>query len=130
MYFAVRLLRRVFLPIVISPQGVVGGRPAVERASPPPCGWSTGFIATPRTWGRRPSQRERPALPTLVFMLDVAQLPDGRAAGDRDLADFARGHAHLRVIAFLGHELRGAAGRAHELAALAGRELDIVDDRA
>src|SRR5579875_2766485 len=35
---AVRLLRRVFLPIVICPQGVVGGRPDVERASPPPCG--------------------------------------------------------------------------------------------
>src|SRR5580704_3253795 len=36
--FDVRLLRRVFLPIVICPHGVVGGRPEVERASPPPCG--------------------------------------------------------------------------------------------
>src|SRR5947209_12855512 len=54
---AVRLLRRVFLPIVIWPQGVVGGRPDVERASPPPCGWSTGFIAIPRTLGRLPRWR-------------------------------------------------------------------------
>src|SRR5579862_9732134 len=65
--FAVRLLRRVFLPIVIWPQGVVGGRPDVERASPPPCGWSTGFIAMPRTLGRLPMWRERPALPMTWF---------------------------------------------------------------
>src|SRR5581483_9492563 len=55
--FVVRLLRRVFLPIVICPHGVVGGRPDVERASPPPCGWSTGFIAIPRTLGRLPRCR-------------------------------------------------------------------------
>src|SRR5271156_3452045 len=65
--FEVRLLRRVFLPIVIWPQGVVGGRPEVERASPPPCGWSTGFIAIPRTLGRLPMLRIRPALPMTCF---------------------------------------------------------------
>ena len=64
---AVRLFRRVFLPIVIWPQGVVGGRPEVERASPPPCGWSTGFIAIPRTDGRLPMWRLRPALPITSF---------------------------------------------------------------
>lgn len=32
-----------------------------------PKGWSTGFMATPRVWGRRPSQRERPALPREMF---------------------------------------------------------------
>src|SRR3546814_20064893 len=31
------------------------------RPSPPPCGWSTGFFATPRVSGRLPSQRLRPA---------------------------------------------------------------------
>ena len=31
--------------------------------SPPPSGWSTGFMATPRTWaGRLPFQRFRPGL--------------------------------------------------------------------
>ena len=39
------------------------------RPSPPPCGWSIGFIATPRTEGRQPSQRLRPALPMLMFCL-------------------------------------------------------------
>ena len=29
--------------------------PSPVRPSPPPCGWSTGFIATPRTVGRMPA---------------------------------------------------------------------------
>src|SRR5919107_3785484 len=65
-----------------------------------------------------------------VLVLDVADLADGRVADDGDAPDLARGHAHLRVVAFLGDELREAAGRAHELAALAGPELDVVDLRA
>ena len=39
------------------PQGVTGCRPPDERPSPPPCGWSTGFIATPLTVGLTPRQR-------------------------------------------------------------------------
>src|SRR3954465_15213667 len=54
---------RVFLPSTL-PQGDVGGRPPELLPSPPPSGWSTGFIATPRTLGRLPSQRLLPALPT------------------------------------------------------------------
>src|SRR5215472_18956481 len=56
-------LCRVFLPSGL-PQGDVGGRPPELLPSPPPSGWSTGFIATPRTLDRRPSQRVLPALPT------------------------------------------------------------------
>src|SRR5436309_336863 len=54
---------RVFFPSTL-PQGEVGGRPPEVLPSPPPSGWSTGFMATPRTRGRRPSQRVLPALPT------------------------------------------------------------------
>src|SRR4051794_27821829 len=54
---------RVFLPSTF-PQGDVGGRPPELLPSPPPSGWSTGFMATPRTLGRLPSQRLLPALPT------------------------------------------------------------------
>src|SRR5699024_2806224 len=43
------------------------------RPSPPPCGWSIGFITTPRTDGRLPFQRMRPALPQLMF--DCSALP-------------------------------------------------------
>src|SRR5579875_3348247 len=64
---SVALLCRVFLPLVGCPQGVTGWRPPEVRPSPPPWGWSTGFIATPRTDGRRPSQRLRPALPMTIF---------------------------------------------------------------
>src|SRR3989441_2653599 len=55
-------LCRVFFPSTL-PQGLVGGRPPEDLPSPPPSGWSTGFMATPRTLGLRPSQRLFPALP-------------------------------------------------------------------
>src|SRR3990167_5781166 len=38
-------------------------RPLPCLPSPPPCGWSTGFIAVPRTVGLTPIQRVRPAFP-------------------------------------------------------------------
>src|SRR3989344_454911 len=60
--------RRDFCPFPV-------GLPHIERAlrcprpclpSPPPCGWSTGFIAVPRTVGLTPIQRVRPAFPTFT----------------------------------------------------------------
>src|SRR5207244_11400137 len=60
-------LRRVRLPSVGTPPGVTGWRPPFDLPSPPPCGWSTGFIAEPRTVGRRPFHRLRPALPPVTF---------------------------------------------------------------
>src|SRR5206468_9495155 len=67
MNFCVRLLFRVLKPLVGMPQGVTGCRPPEVLPSPPPCGWSTGFIETPRLCGRFPSQRDRPALPMVTF---------------------------------------------------------------
>src|SRR5438445_10736362 len=46
------------------PHGLVGWRPPEDLPSPPPSGWSTGFMATPRTDGRLDSHRARPALPS------------------------------------------------------------------
>src|SRR3989442_473133 len=40
--------------------------PIGERPSPPPCGWLAGSIATPRTPGRIPNQRDRPAFPSVI----------------------------------------------------------------
>src|SRR5690606_30653509 len=59
---SVDLLWRVRAPLVGLPHGVTGWRPPEVRPSPPPCGWATGFLATPRVSGRLPSQRPRPAL--------------------------------------------------------------------
>src|SRR3990172_7422790 len=59
----VRLLLRVLYPLAGTPKGLTGSRPADVLPSPPPCGWSIGFIATPRTVGRTPRQRIAPALP-------------------------------------------------------------------
>src|SRR2546426_5329451 len=61
------LRRRVLRPLVILPHGEHGCRPPDDLPSPPPIGWSTGFIATPRTLPRRPSHRLRPALPCETF---------------------------------------------------------------
>src|SRR5438270_11440980 len=48
------------------PQGDVGFRPPEALPSPPPRGWSMGFIATPRTLGRLACQRLRPAFPAEI----------------------------------------------------------------
>src|ERR1700690_3522703 len=61
-----RVRRRVGKPLASWPQGeTICWRPPppFDLPWPPPFGWSTGFIATPRVTGRRPSQRLRPALP-------------------------------------------------------------------
>jgi hypothetical protein len=57
-------------PKVGLPQGVTGERPGVLLPSPPPCGWSTGFMTVPRTVGLTPRCRLRPALPHLTFWCD------------------------------------------------------------
>src|SRR5678815_680626 len=49
MNFCVRLLCRVLAPLVGLPQGVTGWRTPEVLPSPPPCGWSTGFMTTPRS---------------------------------------------------------------------------------
>src|ERR1700710_2533780 len=69
MNLLVDLLERVFLPLVGLPHGVTGWRPPEVRPSPPPCGWSTGFITTPRWCGFRPGPPDRPALPRLWLEL-------------------------------------------------------------
>ena len=62
-----------------------------------------------------------------VLVVEVAELPDGGAASQLDFAHFARRHANLRVVAFLGHQLRGRTRATHELAAFAGPQLEIVN---
>ena len=58
--------RLVLPPFVGLPQGVTEVRPPEVLPSPPPCGWSIGFIATPLTLGLLFNHLERPALPNVV----------------------------------------------------------------
>src|SRR4029450_3226087 len=58
---------RVRLPSVGTPHGVTGCRPPFDLPSPPPCGGWMCFMAEPRTDGRFPRQRLRPALPPVWF---------------------------------------------------------------
>src|SRR5215203_4376044 len=68
-YFFLRSCRLDTMNLSVGfPHGVTGWRPPEVRPSPPPCGWSIGFMATPRLCGRLPSQRLRPALPIEMFM--------------------------------------------------------------
>src|SRR5690606_10567568 len=68
MNLSVCLFCLVLRPWAILPHGVIGIlRPTGALPSPPPCGWSLGFIVTPRTVGRTPSRRFRPALPSEIF---------------------------------------------------------------
>src|SRR5882672_2026708 len=59
---------RVLPPFDSTPVGLHGWRPPLERPSPPPIGWLTGFCDVPRLCGLRPFQRLRPALPRLTFI--------------------------------------------------------------
>src|SRR3954467_3133986 len=59
---------RVSPPWPRAPRREHGSRPPAVRPSPPPIGWSVGFMVVPRLWGLRPFHRMRPALPMLIFM--------------------------------------------------------------
>src|SRR5262245_15856743 len=73
LFDGLRLLR-VLPPLASTPVGLHGCRPPEVRPSPPPIGWLTGFIDTPRLCGLRPSQRFRPALPRLLFMCSALEI--------------------------------------------------------
>src|SRR5581483_4923445 len=65
-----------------------------------------------------------------VLMVDVPDLADGRAARERDAAHLAGREPEHGESAVLRHELDAGAGGARHLGALAGLELDVVDERA
>src|SRR5437660_654488 len=66
----------------------------------------------------------------LVFVLDITDLTNRGLAADVDPSQFAAWHAHDRVIAFLGEELRARPGRSHQLPAPSQRQLDVMHGRA
>src|SRR3712207_8403843 len=68
--------------------------------------------------------------PVDVRLLGVAHLADGRAAAHVDVADLARRHAQLREATLAGHQLDAGAGRAGDLRAATGTELDGVNHGA
>ena len=65
MNLSVTLLDLVLYPLVGTPHGDTGSLPPDVLPSPPPCGWSTGFITTPLTVGLTPLHLLAPALPSL-----------------------------------------------------------------
>src|SRR5487761_146948 len=65
-----------------------------------------------------------------VFMVQIAELADGSHALERKLPRFPGRQLDESNIALLAEQLRRAAGGTHELAALAGRHLEIVNHGA
>jgi hypothetical protein len=72
-HLSVLLRERVFVPRADLPHGVFGPFlcPTDWWPSPHPCGWSTVFIEDPRTVGRTPIQRLRPAFPIVIWLWSV-----------------------------------------------------------
>src|SRR6185312_3216519 len=64
--------------------------------------------------------------PVDVGLLGVADLADGGAAAHVDVADLPGGHPQLRVRPVLGYQLDAGAGRAGDLGAATGPQLDRV----
>ena len=131
MNLSVSLLERVRLPLVGLPQG--GDRVATTGGA--------ALAAAMRVIDRvhRDATRLRTlALPARaaglavvrVLVVGVGDRADRRHAGAVDEALLARVQAHDDVGAVATDDLRIGAGRARDLAALAGLHLDIVDDRA
>ena len=81
---------------------------------------------------RAPALPARPAGLAVVDVLvvRVRHGADRRHALGADPADLARAQADLAPVAVAADQLREGAGRARHLAAGAGLQLDIVDDRA
>src|SRR4051812_40687318 len=65
-----------------------------------------------------------------VPVLDVPDLADGRAAGEHDATHLAGRQAQRGVATVLRDELHAGTCGARHLAALAGLELDVVDECA
>src|SRR5205823_12232678 len=65
-----------------------------------------------------------------VLVVDVADLPNGGAARERHPARLTRRQSQDAVALVLRDELHARAGRPRHLAALAGLQLDIVDECA
>ena len=103
-------------PWVILPHGVTGARPGVDLPSPPPCGWSTGFMTVPRTVGLMPRCLLRPALPHLTFWCDwLPTTPDGGPALRPDPAALAAGEPERHQFALARRKLGARPGAAREL---------------
>src|SRR5438046_10121448 len=92
---------RVRKPRAGWPHGVLGLPPGPVLPSPPPCGWSRGFIVEPLTVGLTPEPAAAAGLPPrLVLLLDVTDLPAGGLPVHMAPAQLARGHSHARVAPF------------------------------
>ena len=131
MNLSVALRRRVFLPMATLPHLVCGWPPIGRLAL------ATTVRMVARVHRRAAHRRANAHVPRAAGLADrdrgvlgVAHLAERGHALDEHAAHLARRQAHLGPVAFLGHQLRADARAAHHLAAAAGLQLDVVDDRA
>src|SRR5438874_925353 len=83
---------------------------------------------TSKVWPTNSGVTVAPGIPEChVDPVEVAELADRRAAGAAHAAHLSRRQDDDRPVAFLGPQAADAAGRAHQLAALARIHFDVVD---
>ena len=111
------------------PQGVTGpGRPTGLLPSPPPWGWSQGFMTEPRLPGADAHVALAAGLAEVdVLVVDVGDLTDDCGAVHGHVAHLTGGQTDQSVAILLSHQLRHNASGTDQLAALAGIQLDVVD---
>ena len=110
------------------PTDVQGCLPPELFPSPPPRGWSMGFIATPRTTGLQPE----PAISSRlsqgdIFMFEIAHLADGGIAILKDQPDFAGGEFDMGIFSFFRHQLAIGSCAPNNLPPLSHLQFDIMN---
>src|SRR5437870_4697803 len=101
-------------------------------ASLAPAVWMVDRVHGDPAHARPPPEPAHPAgLPERdVLVLEVADLPDRRPAGESHAPELPRGELEQRVVAFLCHELDAGPGAAPELSPAPLAELHVVHRRA
>ena len=101
------------------------------RPSPPPCGWSFGFIALPRVWGRSAQVAASAGLAErCVLVLRVPDLPDGGHAAAWHPPDLAGRQPQQGVLLVASQQLRAGSCATAHLPTLSGLEFDVVNHHA
>src|SRR6266704_2724178 len=98
-----------------------------ERPSPPPCGWSRGFIAEPYG-GTAPEMTRTPGLTdTAVLVIQVAHLSDGCHTEDVYTALFTGRQTYQRIVALFSHQLVARARAPHHLTTTPFFQLNVMN---
>src|SRR5579864_9234941 len=102
-------------PLAGTPVLETGWRPPLLRPSPPPRGWSIGFIALARVCGRMPMCRPARLPDADVDPVQIPELSDGCPTSAADAAHLARRENNHRPLTLARSQPPDTPGRTHQL---------------